>query len=267
MNRAAATAGLLVLALVAADGCAKIVGIGTLPYPPDATMADDAGDDSETDDGGDAAPESACAAVTVSPPIPDGGGAACPSGSDSGACTPIDRTGFHWNWRPPVGMHLDKCTSEQIASFLKLCFAPNATSATCDPWRLAPSNAACLGCLLTTDSDNQLGATVAPVGYGGYVNVAGCLALVEPCNQPCALALQSQFECGYTACAACSFAERPSCIDGAWTCAACRDYELATACLVTIESDPDHHAAVSACGLGQTSDKQYTAVATLMCGP
>jgi hypothetical protein len=268
VSRAASIAGAVMLALLAALGCAKIVGIGTLPYPPDATATDDGGDEAETagDDGGDAGDAGTCVAVPVNPPIPDSGGPGC-SGPDGSSCRPLDETGFSWKFVRPLGMHLDRCTKQQSGDFYDFCVGTMATKANCDAWRNNASNANCLGCLLSSDADKAFGVTIT-TGIGVYFNGAGCMALVEPCNQLCALASQSASECARRACGGCAtFADFPACVTAAEVCSACMDYQSATECVTQLVADPAHHPSVAICGFGQSDQVLYDSIAAFMCGP
>jgi hypothetical protein len=270
-------ASLLVAACVlsATSGCSSsyVTSDGGV-VAPDASGGDDAtaaGDDAAPD----ASAEVSCAAVPVQP-VPSHGGPACPS--DASACFPGDVTAFTPRWVEPFSgaPHANACTTQQIAAALADCFG-SSTSA-CGAWRsAAAANETCYGCLLTDVSAPRYGALI---GSGAYsqINFATCIALAEPCNQPCAAAILAYIECDLDACdplhGACAVTDQASltrydgCISAANTTCGCAGFSAATECFTALQQDPKPHPAVALCDVGGSDfGTAFTRVATFLCGP
>jgi hypothetical protein len=234
----------------------------------------DTGVDEGTPDAGDDGTDgaSACVPVAVQPP-PQHGGAACPS--DASACFPGDVTSFTPQWRPPIAAapHANMCTAEQISDAYTLCLS-TATSATpCSSWIAA--NGACWGCLSTSPTASRFGAGI-DVGPIFLVNTPGCIALAEPCNQPCAAAFQAHILCdSLVACdptmgaclvTASSSSAYEACSAAADTCG-CSGFTTSAGCFQLLLDDPANHPSVSICGLEGGFPQRYSGIATFMCGP
>jgi hypothetical protein len=92
---------------------------------------------------------------------------------------------------PPPNASTDSCTSMQLSGYWTACRDTNATSMTCNAWRMA--NMACAGCLESTDTDASWGPLV--YGSGQYVTNGTVRANYEGCL----------VKLGYQACADASF--------------------------------------------------------------
>ena len=225
--------------------------------PDDAT--DEANDDAGADD------TSACVPIAKSP-IPSTGGPACPV--EAGTCFPHDLTGWSPSWSDPVGAHLDVCNDAQIDAYYAACRGPAQTSAKCTAFGHASANATCMTCMESSEAADHYGVVVYDVDRN-WVNVAGCVALVEPCNVPCAQAITANLQCATTACDTyCSTAtdtDIATCEEDAFSCAACEQFVPLSDCLSKINGPL--HPAYDACVLGENgSQAQFTAIARLMCG-
>jgi hypothetical protein len=103
------------------------------------------------------------------------------------------------------------------------------------------------------------------------LNVAGCVALAEPCNLPCAKISLATAQCREAACSTTSCPDQSqqlSCVMAADACTACENYAMASACLTELAGPT--HPAQTLCSLGNNStptQAQYAAVAAFMCGP
>jgi hypothetical protein len=209
----------------------------------------------------------ACSAVALNPPPPAHGGAACPQG-DSATCWPHDETAFSPAWVPPVGAHLGRCTTTQVSDFYTACLDTASTPTTCNAWAQNAANTTCFGCLYTDRTATSYGALI---GYSQatYLNVAGCVALVEPCNQPCAQTLSDLNACEDGACGSTFCADTTSynaCAMQADSCTSCSGYANSTNCFSLITGA--QHPAEAACALNATTFQAlYSAVATFMCAP
>jgi len=108
------------------------------------------------------------------------------------------------------------------------------------------------------------------------VNTPGCVALVEPCNQPCAAAFQADVFCANLA--ACNPMTGPctvtassstayqNCAAAAGSCG-CSGYNASAQCLQLLIDEPDMHPAVATCGLAGAFEARYNAIAAFICGP
>jgi hypothetical protein len=200
----------------------------------------------------------------VAATIPPHGGAAC---AGTGTCFPHDETAFTPAWKPALGAHLGVCTPTQVSAFYTACLDTASTPTTCSAWTQNAANTTCFGCLYTDSAATSYGALI---GYSQEVvaNEAGCIALVEPCNQPCAEAIMEQFACEDAACGSTDCADPTTystCANQADSCTACSGYANAAACSSLITGA--QHPAEAACNLNATTFQAlYTSVATFICG-
>jgi hypothetical protein len=223
---------------------------------------------------------SSCVAVTT-PSLPTHGGSACTS-PDGTTCFPSDVSTFAPTWvPPPMGTpHAAVCTTMAVAASYMACYGTGSTSTGCSAWVTA--NATCATCLFSDAGASQYGAAIiegasSANGYT-YPNLAGCIALAEPCNKGCAEAVLADDLCGFAACsimsggpcatssetdvAAClaSSDSTPDCSCGGYI-----DYQM---CLGALLADPPAHPAVGLCALAQTDfETSYETIADFMCGP
>jgi hypothetical protein len=140
---------------------------------------------------------SSCVPVTLNDGANDGG--ACPAPVTM-SCGMGDVAGFSPTWIPPSGYHQGLCTATEIDDIYDDCLASGATTASCDAEASAAPN--CYDCVFSFESSS-------PSSYGPIIdtsngvleiNVAGCIALLEPCNSTCAEEVQGALECENAAC-------------------------------------------------------------------
>ena len=144
-------------------------------------------------------------------------------------------------------------------------------------------NAKCSACLFSDVGAKSYGAAIVATGAGGmngytYPNVAGCVALAEPCNVKCAEAILDDYLCAFSACdvadgglcASASEADLTTCLsasDSTMGCS-CYGYSSYESCTGALLADPMHHPAAELCSLTNTDfQPSYMAIATFMCGP
>jgi hypothetical protein len=208
---------------------------------------------------------STCTEVSVAA-LPPSGGASCPQGT-SPTCWPQDETLFSPTWVPPLGAHLNKCTPAQVSGFYTACLDTISTTTTCNAWTQSAANTTCFGCLYTGSTATSYGALI---GYSQalVINTAGCIALAEPCNTPCAQAISAMYACEDDACGSTlcpDYATYSTCASEADSCTACGGYATAANCSSSITGAA--HPAAAACNVAATTAQAaYTSVATFMCG-
>jgi hypothetical protein len=168
---------------------------------------------------------------------------------------------------PPLGAHLGRCSPTQVSGFYTACFDTTSTTTTCNAWMQDAANTTCLGCLYTDSTATSYGALIA---YSGatFVNEAGCIALAEPCNEPCAQAISDLTACEDAACGSTFCADLTTydaCRSQADSCTSCSGYATATGCASLITGA--QHPAEATCNLNATTFQAfYTSIATFMCG-
>jgi hypothetical protein len=266
----------LAIAVVSAPaGCTAIVGAGDyVIVDGGVSPSDDASADTGTGDetGPTADADAASCTRVTTMPLPSQGGAGCQQG-DGSTCWPHDTTNFTHTWVQPVGAHLGVCTAGQISDYFNACQASSSTTQACNLWTSNAANAACYHCVYTSSDSTAYGAIVDyPNVNLDQVNVAGCIALVEPCNQPCAAAMLAQLQCENAACTSpfCGdFDSYQACSNEADTCTDCQNYvEVASNCQAGLMAAASQHPSVGACNLNASDFQGYfTAIATVMCGP
>jgi hypothetical protein len=269
----AATAALAALVALAAVACsssyiiADAGGTGS-----DAAVDEVSPQTGDAGEAGDVGSESAaCVPVPVQPPPPAHGGAACPS--DASACFPGDVTSFTGAWVPPIAPHANACTAKQITDAYDACLN-GGTAAGCASFISA--NAGCWSCL---DSSPTASSYAGGINLGAeyLVNTPGCVALAEPCNQPCAAAFQASVLCDNLKacnpttgpCAVTTGASQTAydnCTAAASSCG-CSGFSASGQCLQLLMDEPDAHPAVATCGLAGGFQQRYNAIAAFICGP
>jgi hypothetical protein len=116
------------------------------------------------------------------------------------------------------------CTAPQIAAIYDACYGPLASDGACGTFTAADET--CRSCVTTSVTDGLYGPVI--VGPKGFdLNTPGCIALVEPCNQPCAQAIQAHFACRTASCDGCKPGEDDGglCEHAASSCA-CQKYAV-----------------------------------------
>lgn len=265
-------------------GCSDVLGIHDIAKPVDASAegtatardsgghdatardapgSDAEGDVTEESEGGDSG---ACVEVPTTQP-PATGGPACPS--DTSTCYPHDLTAWSPTWSPP----LDKqgaCTAQQISDYYAACRGPNQTPATCRAFAQILDNVACLACMETPVTAAHYGVVITDM-QANPLNLAGCIALAEPCNTPCAEALNGVLQCSVAACQASCQADPPSELqqcqqDSEQSCTTCQGFFTSAACIAQLTGAA--HPAAALCGFSYAAGslEEFTAVATMICG-
>jgi hypothetical protein len=180
-----------------------------------------------------------------------------------GCPTPADVS----SWMPPA-FHAPKtsssaCTAKDIADYDTACLNNmTRTSADCTAFTMA--HPSCVSCLESKSTDTTWGPIVT---FSGVINVnlAGCLALLDPAGASCAQKVQEYDECVHTACdGVCAvtspqtFALWKQCRDTA-TAQACNPYEQAASCISTDDAG-------TLCNPPGGFDAAFLAVAPIFCG-
>jgi hypothetical protein len=281
-TRLGSTAGAVLLA-----ACSNVLGIHDLTPPEDAgsegteshhdagppndaTAADalsdgNRGDAGVTDGAGSDGGDGATCVVVATVPIPTSGGAACPS--ETGACYPHDLSSWSPSWNPPFGAKQGACTDQQITDYYDACRGPNWTQALCTAFGANVQNAACIACMETPVYAAHYGVVVLEM-QTNWLNIAGCIALAEPCNLACAQAINGIAQCLTAACEpSCTSAELQQCeLDSAESCPTCEGFYVNTPCYAGLMSAS--HPANTLCGLSEQGGSlpAFTAVAKMICG-
>jgi hypothetical protein len=86
----------------------------------------------------------------------------------------------------------------------------------------------CFDCITSIPSDPVYGALVVYTQTSSaFINVAGCIETLDPCNAPCAHATLAKQQCLNTSCSACStLSSNNQCTEEAAGCP-CGQYEAA----------------------------------------
>ena len=197
-------------------------------------------------------------------PAPDGG---LGDGGIRDVCTPPSVVSFTPRWIAPTGYHQGKCTAAQRTTYRTVCLGTQADGgAACKSFLGTAEGKACEECILPSTGP-YLGALTATGGFVA-VNVAGCIALLEPCNESCAHDYLATIECEAAACGTCArmagvtSAELDACESTAAACG-CRAYADKSAC-TELFTGPDHPAA--GC-MQSTFAAAYDVAAEVFCGP
>ncbi len=246
------------------DGAASDADSGE---PREATTSDALGEGGRGDagpeaEGGDAG---TCVVVATTPP-PTTGAAACPS--DTGGCYPHDMSSWSPSWHPPFGARQGACTDQQIADYYDACRGPTWTQAACTAFGQNLQNATCLTCMETPVYAAHYGVVVLEM-QTNWVNVAGCIALVEPCNTACAQAIDAVAQCWTAACEPycqqATNAELQQCEQSSVnSCATCEGFFVDAPCITQLMAAD--HPASTLCGLTQSGGAEFSAIAKTICG-
>jgi hypothetical protein len=94
---------------------------------------------------------------------------------------------------------MGSCTAAQITGFADDCLGADA--AACNTFQNDSTNAACLSCIASpfSTSQKEFGALLQGNGYL-LLDVGGCIALVDPCQMPCAVAWEAKQQCELASC-------------------------------------------------------------------
>ncbi|MGO9714781.1 MAG: hypothetical protein ACLQBL_38400 [Polyangiaceae bacterium] len=210
---------------------------------------------------------------------------------DSGplpVCAPGPVTSFTPTWHPPR-TPTSSCTSTQIDSYLE-CLDDAATMSnppSCAEWsgQLSSTDATCLTCLISNETDAQYGPLVL-LPTETLINVAGCIALAEGKvdGSGCGGALQADEQCQFAACLPSCVTDTTSQIAAAVACEAqantvgvdagangvCATYATKASCAASMELGVDGGTpAEQSCfggGADAGSNAEFEAVALAFCG-
>jgi hypothetical protein len=266
-----------------AAGCSAVLGIHDIGPSQEAGGVDASDDRLVTTDGTspDVAPDAGPGAdtgadaalqdVAVCIPVdagmpPSSGGGACAAVDDAeSTCFPHDQTGWSPVWVSPVGLRTQVCTTQQITDFYDDCMGASSTVPLCNTW--IASNGACHSCLVTGVGATNYGAIVS--GHlTTYLNVAGCIAALEPCNVACAEAFNAYLQCSNAACdPSCSTqASGIACENEALNCATCDGFLPAAQCV--FELTGPEHPAYTPCvaNIGGAYAASLEGIAETLCG-
>jgi hypothetical protein len=246
--------------LAALGGCQSIQGIGNLPTGDAGT-----GDAGATEVATCRAVAS-CAAIPVA--LANLGGRACTPQVPT--CRAQDTSSYvPAAWKPPRARP-DSCSRAQIDQFFSICLE-RVDEEACTALADDPANAGCTECLESEAGEAQLGAYIFyPSGYA-QVNVAGCVALKEPCNLACAKALQAESSCALDACHGgdldCSVAGVRACAKSTLQGAdcGCGPFSEAASCYDSLSAETR-----TACPLGRNDGslvQDFKQIALTLCGP
>jgi len=194
-------------------------------------------------------------------PIPAGSSQAC-SGTAEGSCGP-EPVAFSPAKLTPPGAHLGVCSPSEIDAFLANCLGPNAVPHGCESF--AKNHPACAVCMMPDYGKDPYGVVQIREGGLASVNITGCIAAAEPCNQPCAQAYADTEECQKASCAgaACDTAsKRIACFGEAASCV-CKEHRDHATCTEAL-TGPAHPAA--GCLEGTTFLEKARSVALVICG-
>lgn len=200
-----------------------------------------------------------CVPVTIAS---SGASATCTS-ADAAACAPAAVT-FTPAKLALAGAHLGVCTSSEIDAFLANCLGPNAVPQGCESF--AKNHPDCAICMMPDYGKDPHGVVHVDEDGLASVNITGCIAAAEPCNQACAQAYADTEACQKASCAgdACdTVSKRIACFGEAASCA-CKEHRDRAKCTEAL-TGPDHPA--EGCLGGKTFLEKARSVALVICGP
>jgi hypothetical protein len=139
------------------------------------------------------APEAAC-----HPFMLDAGQPSACTPVEAGTCAPASLPDATFPWRP-AQRELGACTPALIAGFIASCISDTSNEAACKAYFADEKGVVCGDCIDSDLGDSMYGAAIQS---GGVVqlNIGGCIALVDPCNQACAEANEAALLCGAASC-------------------------------------------------------------------
>ncbi|MFO0672480.1 MAG: hypothetical protein U0235_23205 [Polyangiaceae bacterium] len=141
--------------------------------------------------------------------VTDAGGA--PMSAVAAACTPSFEADAAVSiievWRPPVALHQNVCSEEQMALVINCSFTdPMHATPACQRLFSMPENAACLKCAVSSRSDVSWGALLHDsVSEPPYPNVEGCVAALsgDTSQNGCGAKMIADQDCSSYACRNC----------------------------------------------------------------
>jgi hypothetical protein len=249
---------------ISTDSSSKDSGAGDTSKPKDSGAKDTAPPDTGT-----------CVAVTVS----DAGGVpptTCPAtGTTCGSMTSI--AGFTPTSIPPTPATTTSCTTAEITAIYDACLN-QTTQSTAACTKIQTTDATCYGCIFTDEGAASYGPVISSTNGGlVFLNQAGCIDLLEPCNDACAVAYQAAFQCENAACEGncptiTTMAESQSyqyCVEDAGTCdpGGCDEYLTEFSNCGMLLTGASHPASVCAGTSASTFATLFKAIVPVFCGP
>jgi hypothetical protein len=239
----------------------------------DGSSGIDSGKPVDGSGGGDDAHSSLDSSPTTCVPVtsdPDAGVGTCtPPDAAAGACVALTSlSGFQPAYKPPSGAHQGKCTQKLIDDFRTACLGTGDQFA-CQALLATADGKTCADCILTPPTAPALGPLVDHPAQGFVSpNVAGCIVLLEPCNEQCSKDLDALLQCDNAACVSCKVTDDASlqalnaCTATADSCV-CGPYAQPASCADLLKG-PDHPASVCLAG---DFTAFYDALVPIFCGP
>jgi len=137
----------------------------------------------------------ACDAETA---FPDATSTTC-SPVEAGSCVPATLPGYTDIWRAPHVVP-SACTEDQISQFIQVCLVgADGGAQECTNFVQGASTEQCARCMLSDSTDTTFGPVILFSTYT-LLNLGGCVALVDPCQEACAEVVQADEMCPATAC-------------------------------------------------------------------
>jgi hypothetical protein len=240
----------------------------------DATVSrDSGGGDTGVDvgvpqDTGTTAEGGVCVVVPVTTDTSGEGTCTFASG---GMCGPTNVSSFTPKAHPPsvAAPYKGSCTAAQIDTVYQDCFVSGTGCASTLP---------CYSCIFSSIGASTWGPAVVIPNTTAQdslveMNVGGCLELLEPCNAPCAYAVENQSACEFASCGtSCAISSNSmtitdydNCAQSIDTCApdGCATYSVGSSSCTGLVSGSNHPGSICNTADFQT---QFEAISAVFCG-
>jgi hypothetical protein len=213
-----------------------------------------------------------CVTVTVSssgatPTTCPATGAAC------GDMTSI--SGFTPTTTPPTAATTTSCTTAQITTIFNDCLNTKTYSESACT-KIATTDSSCYDCIFaSTEGDSTYGPLITSTDeLLVFLNQAGCIDLLEPCNSACSNAYQSAFQCELAACEpncpmTADSTTFQTCIEDVTTCnpGGCDTYYTEYSNCGALLTGAKHPASVCVGTSTSTFEDLFKAIVPVFCGP
>jgi hypothetical protein len=111
----------------------------------------------------------------------------------------VSLTGFTPTKVPAATPDTTACTSTALTDIYNDCFATGGSATKCEADET--TYASCYTCMVTDETATSYGPLIASKNGGlVFINQAGCIDLLEPCNSACAGAFQGATQCELAGC-------------------------------------------------------------------
>jgi hypothetical protein len=166
--------------------------------------------------------------------------------AEAGACAPQPVARASVTWHAP---HQRKgaCTPTLAHQYYDACIGPASTTDACNAFYAEPGGLFCANCLVSDVSVAAYGSVIVS-GMQPVYNIGGCVALVDPCNQPCAEEEEAETLCVFDSCSPSCFPDGGEslaqyfnfidCSNTALGCSCLPEHSSAVACQQVLESAP-----------------------------